>query len=154
MGFIRETLNEESGIKIMNYLDSIGIKNVLGKSLSHLITDVIINKERNYYLICRGGGEHEKDIRLSYALCLDGKVINLEVQNYETGYIWDNSREVRWIIHKIEIPKTGKFSMDTKELNHIIREAFIAESYHGPFMPQNTKSVIVEIHTNCAKMIV
>lgn len=30
----------------------------------------------------------------------------------------------------------------------MIREAFIAESYHGPFMPQNTKSVIVEIHTN------
>lgn len=38
--------------------------------------------------------------------------------------------------------------MDIKELHHIIRESFIAESYHGPFIPQNTKNVIVEIHTN------
>lgn len=64
MNFIREELNEECGIKIMNYLNSIGVKNVLGKPLSYVITDVIINREKNYYLICRRGGEHEKFIRI------------------------------------------------------------------------------------------
>lgn len=60
MNFIREELNEECGIKIMNYLNSIGVKNVLWKPLSYVITDVIINREKNYYLICRGAENMRK----------------------------------------------------------------------------------------------
>ena len=33
------------------------------------------------------------------------------------------------------------------ELKEMIRDAFTAESYDGPFVPDNTKNVTVEINT-------
>lgn len=140
MGFVREEKELGKKFEVVDYLNLIGARTITGKPFLNVLDNVIVDRENNYFLVSRGGG---LDVPRGYALCLDGNVLNLEVDLICKGTILNNSREVNWIIKRIEFPQGWSFDhINRKELSQIIIEAFTVESYHGPANPDNTKCIV------------
>lgn len=149
MGFVREELNEERRKNEITYLNSIGVRNIYGESIGLLLSNVVVDRERNNFLIPCGATNPNRDNKkiYFYSLCINGEIIDLQVRHCEKGNIRDKSREVEWIIDKIEYKKIFNLDIGENELKEIIRDALTAESYDGPFIPDNTKNVTVEFNT-------
>lgn len=81
-----------------------------------------------------------------YALCLNGKVLNMETEQKSKSYLPEMIFECHWKIEKIDFPEDWTFDEISKEeLKDIIREAFTAESYSEVRTQERTKEVTVEI---------
>jgi len=65
----------------------------------------------------------------------------LEVQNYETGNIRDNSREVRWMIHKIEFEQIAEFAGDL-----LVQVSLMGFSLLNFCLRESYYPVIIELH--------
>lgn len=80
-----------------------------------------------------------------YALCINGKVINMEVDDQRRGSGIDRTFECHWIINKIQFPKGWSFrDVDEKKLQDIICEAFVASTYGKSLTSENVKSLTVD----------
>ncbi|MBD5555650.1 MAG: hypothetical protein HDQ95_10025 [Roseburia sp.] len=83
MGFVKEesctrTANELQE-KDWKYLNELGIRTMLGKKIGPAWSNLVVDREKNYYLISQGCINPNRDNRriYYYALCLDGKVLNM-----------------------------------------------------------------------------
>lgn len=152
MGFVREesctrTVNELQE-KDWKYLNELGIRTMLGEKIGPAWSNLVVDREKNYYLISQGCTNPNRDNRriYYYALCLDGKVLNMEVSKKESGNAREKSFECHWKIEKIEFPTGWTFDNVSKnELITIIRGAFMVEYYSNVCTPERTKALTVEI---------
>lgn len=148
MGFVCEHREIEEVFPEWEYLNAIGVRDMFGKPLRKSITSLIVDREKNYYLIGRGHTNPNRDIRAIdfYALCLDGSVINLEVTHRSKMNADERKYECHWIIEKIMFPPNWTFSkMSRDELFTIIEEAFTVYYFSRTFRDGWDKETIVEI---------
>lgn len=124
------------------YVLTKGFRGISGRLLSEIFIWAI-DRERDIILISRGGGGLE--MPKSYALYMDGEIINIEGDSEEKGSHFDNTLKVHWYINKIEVTE-GFFQKgyDKNKVNQIIREAFTSYSYCD-LEPEQIVEVTVEI---------
>lgn len=130
------------------YLTEIGVKDMFGKTIEKYTTDLIIDRERNYFLIPQGLTNINRDVREIhfYALCIDGAVLNMEVNETTKGKARDYTFECHWNIEKIIFPEGWiEKGINNKELINIIKEAFTVQTYTKTFTPERTKSLTIEV---------
>ena len=148
MGFVKEFRKVSDVFPEWEYLNEIGVRNMFGEPIEDWTTSLVIDRENNYYLIPRGHtsrGRDGEEIHY-YALCIDDKVINMEVIDQRRGNLKDNTLEYNWDIRKIEFPKGWQFDlMDEKRLKQIIIEAFTAKTYNEAVTPETIKLLKIDI---------
>lgn len=145
MGFVRVEGNEKT--KDWEFLQNLGIKNIWGKVIGPDFCDLIIDYERSFYFVPLGSTNLSRDNLKSsyYALCINGNVINLEVDEQRRGRVLDKTVECHWIIKKIEFPPNWSFELvSNEELKKIICEAFVAKTYSKTYTPDTIKSLTVD----------
>ena len=130
------------------YLTDIGVRDMFGKTIRKHTTDLVIDSDRNYYLIpqgCTNINRDEKEIHF-YALCIDGIVLNMEVHETTKGRARDYTFECYWNIEKIIFPKGWmEKGISDKELESIIKEAFTVQTFTKTFTPERTKSLKIDV---------
>ena len=150
MGFIKEkrSYTDEKQAKDWKYLQDLGIRTIWGKLIGPDFCNLVVDRERRYYLLPLGSTNPNRDnIEISYyALCICDKVIHMEVDEQRSGRGSDKTFECHWIIKKIEFPDDWSFDLVNKEgLKEIITEAFFAETSSFNLKPENIKSLTVEL---------
>lgn len=148
MGFAKVEKKVKEKFAEKDYLNAIGVTYISGEPLDDIMTWITVDRERNYFLILRGSTNLNRDNKkiLYYALCLNGEVVNMEVEKYIKGKFSDSSRELHWEITKLTFPKGWTFDViNEEELRKIINEAFTTESYTSVFTPERTKDVTIDI---------
>ncbi len=111
--------------------------------------NLIVDRERKIYLIPLGDTNPNRDnIKTGYyALCINDKIINMEVDEQRSGSGTDKTFECHWIINKIQFPEGWTFEVISKrELKDIICEAFIVSTYGKVLTPEKVKSITVDIN--------
>ena len=135
MAFVKEFRKFKDEMPEWEYFNSLGIRTINGNELMNHTFSVVVDRERNYYLECRGlvwddNICHDEGF---YTLILDGLIIELEVIDARCNDEMKIYIENHWYIKKINIINKEikeKFSKD--EIIEIIREAFLAESTISP----------------------
>ena len=148
MAFQKEYRNIKEEFPEWKYLTEIGVKDMFGKTIQKYTTDLIIDRERNYFLIPQGLTNINRDVRKIhfYALCIDGAVLNMEVNETTKGKARDYTFECHWNVEKIIFPEGWiEKGIDNKELLNIIKEAFTVQAYTKTFTPERTKSLTIEV---------
>ena len=148
MRFVKEFRKVRDPFPEWEYLNKIGVRDFRGKPLRKYTTELVVDRENNYYLIGRGTTNPNRDERelWFYALCLDGNVINMEVERHSTGNAREKNFECHWIIDRIDLPINWTFDVISKaKLEDIIVEAFTVEYYSSMRIPERIKNVTVEI---------
>lgn len=148
MAFIKEYRSTRDEFPEWEYLNSIGVRNFLGKPIKNWTTKLVVDRENNYYLIPLGHTNPNRDNEYIgfYALCLDGKVINMEVKRQQEGKSIDNTIECYWTIKKIKFPKNWKFDVISQDdLKKIINDAFVNETYSKTVTVENVRKITVDI---------
>ena len=148
MAFTKEFRKTTDKFPEWEYLNEIGVRDMFGKLIDNWTTELVIDRNNNFYLIPRGNSNPNRDnVYINYyALCINGKVINMEVNKQRRGNIIDNSFECRWIIEKIEFPDDWSATgMNNDDLKKIIKEAFTVETYSKIIVPEKIKSLNVDI---------
>ena len=83
MGFIKEKANakDERQAKDWKYLQDLGIKTIWGDLISPDFCNLVVDREKKYYLLALGRTNPNRDnAKISYyALCIHDKVIYMEV---------------------------------------------------------------------------
>lgn len=149
MGFINEEANtrDERQAKDWEYLQNLGIKTFWGDLIGPSFSNLVVDRERNYYLVSLGITNPNRDnIKISYyALCIHDKVIYMEVDEQRSGRGSDKTYECHWTIKKIEFPDEWSFDLVGKEeLKKIIKEAFVTRTYNEVLTPEKVKSLTVD----------
>ena len=91
----------------------------------------------------RGGGSF--DIPVSFGLCIEGELINIEVIKVTEGNLYDSNLKIHWIIKKIIIPeKLFGLGYIDEEIEKIIKDAFIGLGTTGVNYTE-TSDVTVEM---------
>ena len=148
MAFVKEFRNIKDEFPEWEYLNEIGVRDMFNKPIEKCTTALVVDRDNNYYLIPQGYTSISIEKREVYyfALCIDGKVLNLEVDENHQGNIWDKSYERNWNVRKIDFPENWTFDVVSKEeVGKIITEAFTVKSYNTVFTQERIKKVNVEI---------
>ncbi len=148
MAFIKEYRSIRDEFPEWEYLNSIGVRNFLGKPIKNWTTKLVVDRENNYYLIPLGHTNPNRDNEYIsfYALCLDGKVINMEVKRQQEGKSIDNTIECYWTIKKIKFPENWKFDVISQDdLKKIINDAFVNETYSKTVTTESVRKITVDI---------
>lgn len=148
MSFVCEYKEMEDEFPEWEYLTAIGVRDMFGDTLEKSIRSLIVDREKNYYLIDCGCTNPNRDIREIefWALCLDGTVINLEVTHRSKMYEEEKKYKCHWIVEKIKFPPNWTFSNISKEeLFAIIEEAFTVFYFSRTFRDGWDKETTVEI---------
>lgn len=149
MGFVKEFRKIKDEFPEWDYLDKIGVRNMLGESIDNWTRELVVDRENNYYLIPQGHTSFGRDgIEINYyALCVNDKVINMQIDALRSGNGTDKTFECHWIIKEIEFPKGWTFDyMSKKELKHIIYNAFVAETYSRVLTQEKVKTITVDFN--------
>lgn len=121
---------------------------MFGEPINDWTISLVVDRENNYYLIPRGYtsfGRDGEEVHY-YALCINDKVINMEVIDQRKGNLKDNTLEYNWDIRKIEFPKGWQFdSVDEERLRQIIRDAFTVKTYNKSVTPETIKLLKIDI---------
>lgn len=148
MAFQKEYRNIKEEFPEWKYLTDIGVRDMFGKTIRKHTTDLVIDSDRNYFLIpqgCTNINRDEKEIHF-YALCIDGIVLNMEVHETTKGRARDYTFECYWNIEKIIFPKGWmEKGISDKELESIIKEAFTVQTFTKTFTPERTKSLKIDV---------
>ena len=149
MAFIKEYRKNIKGeFPEWEYLTKIGVRDMFDKPISDSIKELVIDREKNYFLILQGHTNMNRDDREInyYALCLDGVVLNMEVIKRSIGSSWYNNYECFWDIEKIKFPANWNYErIKKKELIEIIKEAFITETYSRSLTVEKVKSIVIKV---------
>ena len=146
MAFVKEFREFEDEMPEWEYFNSLGIRRLGGKPLMRHTFRVIVDKDRNYYLVPQGhtGIAYQDEDISYYTLVLDGLRIELEVIDAWCNDSTKQYVEYHWHIKKIDIiddPIREKYSKS--EILEIIKEAFTAESTLEPGITK--KRGVVEV---------
>lgn len=147
MSFVKEYRSIRDEFPEWEYLNSIGVRDMFGDPINDRTTELVVDRENNYFLIPRGQTNINRDNEeiCFYALCINNKVINIEVEEKASGSVWDNSYECHWIIRKLSFLEDNLSDfMDGEALKNIIVEAFITETYSHVFTRERTRTVTVD----------
>ena len=131
MSFVKKDSNEVD-LSVWEHLDSLNVTMYRGSPLNRRITDVVMDKEKECYLVlCGGTSPNFDDIQLYYyTFCVRNDVIRFEVTMNSKGNGVNNSLEFHWNIVKAEFPEGWSFDkMSLQEFKSIVTEAFITKSY-------------------------
>lgn len=150
MAFVKEFRDVYDKFPEWEYLNRIGVRDMFNKPLEKFTTELVVDRENNYYLIPQGFTNISRETKPIeyYALCIDGKVINMELVVKSSGGVRNNANnyECHWIVEKIKFPFNWTFDIISREeLKSVIIEAFTIETYTKIFTPEVTKEVTVEI---------
>ena len=148
MAFVKEYRNIKDEFQEWEYLTKIGVRNMFGKTIHKWTSEVVVDREKNYFLIPQGLTDINRDDReiYFYVLCLDGVVLNMEVTKEWTGSAWNSTFECHWNVEKIRFPeKWSNKKIDISELVNIIKNAFVVETYSKKFTPERTKALTVNV---------
>lgn len=106
----------------INYFNSFGFKDVLGNPARAYWW--AINREESIFLFPRGGGSF--DVPISFGLCLEGKLVKIEVTKTTEGNIYDENLKIHWFINRIIVPITlFELGYSEKKVVEIVIEAFL-----------------------------
>lgn len=94
-------------------------------------------------MVFRGGGGLE--MLESYALYLDGEIIEVEGEEKFKGSRFNNDLKIYWTINKLIVNEIQLNKYSINELMQIVKEAFIAFSYCG-LKKSQVLEVAVEIN--------
>ena len=145
MSFVKKDSNEVD-LSVWEHLDSLNVTYSNGIPLDRDITDVVMDKEKECFLVlCGGTSPNFHDIKLYfYTFCIRNNVIRFEVERNVKRNAADNSLEFHWNIIKAEFPEGWSFDkMSFQEFKSIVTEAFITESYTNVFTPNRIKEITV-----------
>ena len=144
MAFIKEFRSIRDEFPEWEYLNSIGVRNMYGRPINDRTRELVVDRENNYFFIPQGVTNINRDNEevCFFALCMDDKVINIEVEENRSGHARDNSFECHWVVRKVSFPEG--YYKDKEVLIHVITDALITETYNEKFTPERTKSVTVE----------
>lgn len=148
MGFIKEYRKMSDAFPEWEYLNAIGVRDMLGKPIATKIMELVVDRENGYYLIPQGHTSYARDgeKKYYYALCIDDKVINMEVYTQRSGRKSDNTFECRWIVSKVQFPEKWTFDLiDKDKLKEIICNAFVVETYNETLTSENVRNLSVDI---------
>ena len=151
MGFEKEFRGVRDEFPEWEYLNRVGVKDMFGNPIDNWTTGLVIDRQNNYYLIPMGHTNPNRDSGYIhyYALCIEDKVLNLEVVRNTKGRASDSTYECEWIIEKINLPDDWTFDFITKDqLKNIITDAFRVETFSKTLNLSNIKSVNVLIATD------
>lgn len=147
MSFVKEYRSIRDEFPEWEYLNSIGVRDMFGDPINDRTTELVVDRENNYFLIPRGRTNINRDNEeiIFYALCINNRVINIEVEEKRSGSIWDNSFECHWIVKKVVFSKDDlSHFIDNEILKDIIIDAFITKTYTKMFTPERTRTVTVD----------
>lgn len=148
MAFVKEYRNVKDDFPEWEYLTKIGVRDMFGRPLKKFTTSLVVDRERNYYLIPRGHtnlGRDDEKIYF-YALCLDGVVLNMEVEKKASGNDKEYNYECHWNIKKIKFPPDWTYkNISKEELIQIIIEAFTVETYSNTLTPEKVRALSVKV---------
>ena len=148
MGFVKEIRRATEPFPEWEYLNGIGVRDMFGEPLKNFTTSLVVDHEKNYYLISQGVTNPNRDVTeiWFYALCLDGKVLNLEVEQKSKTNLKERIFECHWKIKKIDFPMDWTYDEISKEeLKTIIQDAFTVNFSSKSFTLEQVKKVTVEI---------
>lgn len=146
MSFVKKDSNEVD-LSVWEHLDSLNVTDCEGEPLNRRITDVVMDKDRECYLVlCGGTSPNIDDIQLYYyTFCIHNDVIHFEIERNDKGNAADCSLEFHWNIVKAEFPKGWSFDkMNFQEFKSLVTEAFITKSYSKLLTPSRTKEITVD----------
>ena len=146
MSFVKKVGNEVDQ-SIWEHIDSLNVSNVYGRPLIRAITEVVMDREKEYYFVlCGATNPNFDNVKIYfYSLCIHNDVIRFEVKKTTKGKAVDNSLQFYWNIVKAELPKGWSFDkLSLQEFQSIALEAFTTESYTNVFTPSKTKEITVD----------
>ncbi|MDE7390578.1 MAG: hypothetical protein K2M82_06535 [Lachnospiraceae bacterium] len=146
MSFVKKDGNEVDQ-SIWEHLDSLKVNDMYGDPLNRTISEVIMDREKEYYFVlCGVTNPNFDNVKIYfYSLCIHNDVIRFEVKKTTKGKAVDNSLEFHWNIVKAEFPKGWSFDkLSLQEFQSIVLEAFTTESYTNVFTPSRTKEITVD----------
>ena len=148
MGFVKEFRKVSDVFPEWEYLNEIGVRDMFGQPIKDWTISLVVDRENNYYLIPRGHtsfGRDGEEVHY-YALCINDKVINMEVIDQQKGRASDKNIECYWNIRKVEFPKEWQFDLVNKEgLEEIIKEGFTANTYNRTVTLDTVKEIKIDI---------
>lgn len=147
MTFVKEYRSIMDEFPEWEYLNSIGVRDMFGDPINDRTTELVVDRENNYFLIPRGRTNINRDNEeiVFFALCINNRVINIEVEEKRSGSIWDNSFECHWVVKKVNFPEGELIDfIDEESLKKIIIEAFMTKTFSTTFTPERTRVVTVD----------
>lgn len=148
MSFTKEFRSVRDEFPEWEYLNEIGVRDMHGRPINKFTTGLVVDREHNYYLIPQGHTNLSREERKInyYALCIDGKVIKLETEEYRTGRARENNFERHYIVEKIIVPYDWTFNkISVDKIKKIIIEALTVNTYNETFTPERIKEITVKI---------
>lgn len=148
MGFVKEYRKMSDAFPEWEYLNEIGVRDMLGKPIATAIMELVVDRENGYYLIPQGHTSYARDgeKKYYYALCINDNVINMDVYVRRSGRRTDNTLKFQWIISKTQFPEKWTFNLvDKNKLREIIYSAFVAETYNETLIPESVKDLLIDI---------
>ena len=145
MAFVNELRSVRDPFPEWEYLNKIGVKNMFGEPLHHYTTSLVVDREKNYYLVRLGhtGLAYDNEDIHFYALCMENCVINLEVVKKASGNPLNNTYRCSWDIRKIVYPcDWSVYCRDNEEVVDILTEAFYAETLNRNITEEYLKELI------------
>ena len=108
MSFVKKK-GKEVDLSVWEHLDLLKVTNMYGRPLNRVISEVIMDKENDYYLVCGGvtNPNFDGEEVYYYSFCVQNDVIRFEVKRTDKGNAADCSLEFHWNIVKAEFPKDG-----------------------------------------------
>ena len=135
MAFVKEFRKFKDEMPEWEYFNSLGIRKISGMELLKHTASMVVDRERNYYLECRGLVYDDNichDVGF-YTLILDGLLIELRVIDAWCNDSTKQYIENHWYVKKIDIiDKEIKEKFSKEEIIELIREAFVAKSALDP----------------------
>ena len=146
MAFVKEFRKFKDEMPEWEYFNSLGIRKISGMELLKHTASMVVDRERNYYLECRGLVWDENICQNEgfYTLILDGMLIELRVIDACCSDEMKIYRENHWYVKRIDIINEEiKEKFSKEEIFELVREAFVAESTIDPEIPK--KRGVIEI---------
>ncbi len=132
MGFVKEFRNIREEMPEWEYIDSLGVVDFRGRKISRHVTNLVVDKENNNYLISQGyTGRRDFDVaKYHYMLCLNGyklhfefveKIIKVGDETFDYMYNIDLIKiideEIKKIYTQEKIKKLIKESLEVRSVN-------------------------------------
>lgn len=150
MAFVKEYRNLRDEFPEWEYLNSIGVRDMYGRPIKDSIKELVVDRENNYFFIPRGRTNINRDNEeiCLFALCMDDRVINIEVEENRSGHARDNSFECHWVVRKVVVPEDNIVVFKDREyVKSVITDALITKTYNKKFTPERTRAVTVDFVT-------
>ena len=150
MAFVKEFRDVKDAFPEWEYLNRIGVRNFRGRPLKKFAIELVVDRENDYYLVSQGhtGFNEYEDVHY-YALCIKGKVINMETLIERSGSGANRDIEITYNVTKIIFPEGWSVQMlEGRSLFSIIEEAFIVKTYNKSLTKEKVKKLTVNIIAN------